>query len=108
MPRQIKSEDLAAKLKAGQPAFIVDVREGWEREIARIPDQLFVPLDDLPARAAEIAPPQGVPVVLYCHAGVRSFQAAAFLEQQGLKEVYSLLGGIDDWSVSVDPSVPRY
>jgi rhodanese-related sulfurtransferase len=108
MPRQIKSEDLAAKLKAGEPVFIVDVREAWEREIASLPDQLHVPLDELPARAAEIAPPKGAPVVLYCHAGVRSFQAAAFLEQRGLQEVYSLLGGIDDWAVFVDPRVPRY
>ncbi len=109
MPREIDARELAELAKAGTPLLLVDVREDWEREIARIPGDVHVPLDQVPARAAELAPPEGGLLVLYCHAGVRSWQAAAWLEEaRGLKGVASLAGGIDAWSWLVDAGVPRY
>ena len=56
----------------------------------------------------ELAPPPGALVVAYCHHGVRSLSAAAYLQAQGLSDVVSLAGGIDAWSLRVDPKVPRY
>ncbi|HYE99737.1 MAG TPA: rhodanese-like domain-containing protein [Planctomycetota bacterium] len=109
MPREISAPELAAKLRSGSPPLLVDIREPWEREIARLPGDRHVPLDELPRRAAELKPPEGASLVLYCHAGVRSWMAAEYLEhQEGLKDVVSLGGGIDAWSCLVDPAVPRY
>jgi len=55
-----------------------------------------------------IAAPAGASVVVYCHHGIRSQSAAAFLERSGFSDVSSLTGGIDAWSCEVDPTVPRY
>jgi rhodanese-related sulfurtransferase len=108
MPREMTALDLAARLREGKPVVLVDVREDWERQIAHLPQDLHVPLHSLVARAGEIVPPAGGEVVIYCHAGVRSWMAAQYLEHIGLKDVISLAGGIDAWSVEVDSSLPRY
>lgn len=109
MPREISASDLAARLRDGRPTLLIDVREDWEREIARLQADIHVPLNLLPQVAVDLAVPEGAEVVVYCHAGVRSWMAAGFLEQQaGMKDVASLAGGIDAWSVEVDPAVPRY
>ncbi len=63
MPREIRSEELAARLKEGKPVVLVDVRDAWEREICALPGSLHIPLEELPARAGEI--PEGAPLVLY-------------------------------------------
>ena len=108
MPRELTATELAARLRGGAPLLLVDVREDWERAIAHLPNDTHVPLHGLVARAAEIVPPAGGEVVIYCHAGVRSWMAAQYLEHVGLKDVLSLAGGIDAWSVEVDPAVARY
>ena len=109
MPRELSAADLAERLRAGRPVLLLDVREDWEREIAHLPGDLHVPLNTLPQVAGDLAVPAGAEVVVYCHAGVRSWMAAGFLEQQaGMKDVASLAGGIDAWSVEVDPALPRY
>lgn len=108
MPREIGASDLAERLRSGKPVLLVDVREDWEREIGRLPNDVHVPMDQIPARAGDLAPPPGTDVVVYCHAGVRSWMAAQYLEHVGLKDVLSLAGGIDAWSVEVDPNVARY
>jgi rhodanese-related sulfurtransferase len=56
----------------------------------------------------EVQPPEGALVVVYCHHGVRSLRGAAVLAQAGHENVASLAGGIDDWSLTIDPTVPRY
>ena len=109
MPSEIAADDLAARLREGKPILLIDVREDWEREVARIPGDVHVPLRDLPGRAEGLSVPEGASVVVYCHAGVRSWMAAGYLEQaRGWRDVASLAGGIDAWSLLVDPSVPRY
>src|SRR5687767_13625740 len=108
MPREISATELAGRLREGKPVLLVDVREDWEREIAHLPGDLHVPLHSLVARAGEIATPPGGEVVVYCHAGVRSWMAAQYLEHVGLKDALSLAGGIDAWSVEVDATLPRY
>ena len=107
MAEEITVRDLAERLKAKKPVLIVDVREDWEREICRIPGDVHIALNTLPARVAEFRAPEGGEIVVYCHGGVRSLMAAGFLEQQGVPGVLSLAGGIDAWS-DIDPAVPRY
>jgi rhodanese-related sulfurtransferase len=85
---------------------LLDVREPWEYERARIEGSRLVPMREVPARVAEID--EDREVVAICHHGGRSMQVAMFLERQGFKRVHNLQGGIDAWSRTVDPSVPTY
>jgi adenylyltransferase/sulfurtransferase len=108
MVRQISVQQLANKLATGEAVCLVDVRQPWEHDTAALPGSQLVPLDQLTLRAADIRPARGVPVVVYCHHGIRSLSAAVLLEHLGFPEVASLAGGIDAWSLSIDPKVPRY
>ena len=85
---------------------LLDVREPWEYERARIDGSRLVPMREVPARVAEIDDDKEV--VAICHHGGRSMQVAMFLERQGFRRVHNLMGGIDAWSRTVDPSVPTY
>lgn len=88
-----------------QPVLL-DVREPWEYQAARIAGSQLVPMREVPARLAEIDGDQEV--VAICHHGGRSLQVTMFLEKQGFKRVHNLVGGIDAWSRTVDPAVPVY
>jgi adenylyltransferase/sulfurtransferase len=109
MPRQINVQDLAARLASGERVYLVDVRQPWEHDTAALPrTDLLLPLDQLIDRHDEVTPPAGALVVTYCHHGIRSLNAAALLERAGLADVASLAGGIDRWSIEIDPTIPRY
>jgi rhodanese-related sulfurtransferase len=99
-------QELARRRAAGESFVLIDIREPWEREVARIPGDRHIPMEEIPARRGEI--PRDRPVVVYCHAGVRSCAVAGFLEESGWGNVVSLSGGIDAWSCEVDPKVERY
>jgi rhodanese-related sulfurtransferase len=99
---------LAERLAAGEPVYLLDVRQPWENALAALPGSRLIPLDQLAARAGEVRPPEDALVVVYCHHGIRSRAGAAILERFGMKDVVSLAGGIDAWSAGVDPQIPRY
>jgi len=106
--RQIDVRQLAAKLQANEPVYLLDVRQPWEHETAALPGSTLIPLGELPRRAAEVKPPPGALLVVYCHHGVRSLSAAVLLQRLGFRDVVSLAGGIEAWSALIDPKVPRY
>jgi adenylyltransferase/sulfurtransferase len=108
MVTEINVQELARRLTAGESIHLLDVRQPWEHDLAALPGSQLVPLGELPARVAEVAPAPGALLVVYCHHGIRSLHAAHFLEQAGFAEVASLAGGIDAWSLRVDPNMPRY
>ena len=108
MIQQIHPTDVKALIDAGSPVLLVDVRQPEEHAFCALPGSLLVPLGELRARAGEIEPPADALVVVYCHHGVRSLSGAALLKQAGVNNVASMAGGIDLWSLSVDPAVPRY
>jgi rhodanese-related sulfurtransferase len=108
MPREIAPRELAARLAAGEPTYLLDVRQAWEHARVALPGSRLVPLDQLGARLADLHPPVGALVVTYCHHGVRSLDAAGLLIARGWRDVVSLAGGIDAWSCDVDPALPRY
>jgi adenylyltransferase/sulfurtransferase len=108
MAQEISPRELAMQLENGQPIRLVDVRQAWENQLAKLADSVHIPLNELPARAGEIPREPGVLLVVYCHHGVRSLSAAGFLERLGYLHVRSLAGGIDAWSCEVDPTVARY
>jgi adenylyltransferase/sulfurtransferase len=97
-----------AKLAAGEAVYLLDVRNPDEYAFCRIGESPLVPLPELAHRIDEVIPPAGALVVVYCHHGVRSLSGAAILQQGGFENVASMRGGIDAWSLAVDPSVPRY
>jgi rhodanese-related sulfurtransferase len=104
---EVDAPDLAAAMVADDPPLLVDVRTDAERSVAAIQPSLHIGLDRFVERApAEI--PKQRDVVVYCHVGARSAQAAIWLKANGWPRVRSLAGGIDAWSEQVDPDVPRY
>ncbi len=108
MIQRIGVAELKNMLRSGDSVYLLDVRQPFEHEIAALPGSVLIPLDQLAERAHEVQPPAGALTVVYCHHGVRSQHAAAFLVQRGVVDVASLDGGIDAWSLRVDSSVPRY
>jgi rhodanese-related sulfurtransferase len=105
---QINATELAAWLADArrEKPVLLDVREPWEFQTARIEGSQHIPMRELPARVAEID--AGREVVAICHHGGRSMQVAMFLEKNGFSKVHNLQGGVDAWSRSVDPAVPIY
>jgi len=108
MIQQIRVQELAAKVQAGEPICLVDVRQPWEHDIAALANSTLIPLNELPSRAGELQPAEEALIVVYCHHGIRSLSGAALLQQLGFPRVVSLAGGIDAWSLLVDPAMPRY
>jgi len=105
---QITPEQLAAWLadaKREKPVLL-DVREPWEWQTARIDGSQHIPMREIPARAGELD--KGREVVAICHHGGRSQQVAMFLEKNGFSKVHNLQGGVDAWSRTVNPAVPTY
>src|SRR3954447_15597092 len=97
--KQISPRELADRLARGEQVYLLDVRQPAEHALAALPDSKLIPLNELRDRLGEAQPPaEGVPVVVYCHHGVRSQHGAFFLAQSGFADVYSLAGGIDAWS----------
>src|ERR1044072_3861624 len=108
MPQEIAPRELARRLINGHAVRLIDVRQPWENEKASLPDSILIPLNELPQRTEEVGRDTDAFVVVYCHHGIRSLSAVAYLERLGLQNVYSLAGGIDAWSCEVDPAIPRY
>jgi rhodanese-related sulfurtransferase len=108
MIRQINVKQLADMLAKGETVHLVDVRQVWEHDTAALPNSQLIPLDQLTLRAADIQPDGDALVVVYCHHGIRSQSGAALLQHLGFTNVASLAGGIDAWSLNIDPAVPRY
>jgi rhodanese-related sulfurtransferase len=73
-----------------------------------LPGSTLLPLSELAERLEDIAEWKADDVVVYCHHGIRSAHAIAFLRGQGFTKLANLTGGIDRWSSEVDPCVPRY
>ena len=102
---QITAEQLKQRLDKGEKPFLLDVREPWEYKAANIGGTL-IPMREITKRFAELD--KNGEIVVYCHHGGRSDRVVEFLYEKGFKNVKNLIGGIDAWSVKVDPKVPRY
>jgi len=103
---EVSPTDAASLLRENKARFI-DVREPWEVATAHIEGAVTIPMGDVPSRAhQELDPDERL--VVFCHAGVRSMNVTVWLRNQGFELVQSLRGGIDAWSVEVDPKITRY
>jgi sulfur-carrier protein adenylyltransferase/sulfurtransferase len=102
----ISVRELKAKMDYKEGLTLIDVREPYEYEIARIEGARLIPLGELETHVSEL--PRSGMLILQCHSGSRSEQAVQILQEAGFENAVNLAGGIDAWSVEVDPAVPRY
>ena len=108
MDYEIAPEELRVLLEAKSDIVVLDVREPWECEAARIENSKCIPMGDIPARFNQELDPEKH-IVVICHHGVRSMSVTVWLRrQQGFEKVQSLRGGIDRWARQIDPKVPLY
>jgi molybdopterin/thiamine biosynthesis adenylyltransferase/rhodanese-related sulfurtransferase len=105
---EISAIDLQARRARREEHLLLDVRERGEYETARIDGSILVPLSELEERVEELAAWRERSVVVQCHRGGRSMLACNILVKCGFQQVENLVGGIEAWSLTVDPSVPRY
>lgn len=108
MVQEVTAGELDEMRRRGGELLLLDVRDPIENATARIEGARLVPLGALEARLGELAEWKSKPVVIHCHYGGRSARACLLLQQHGFEKVQNLRGGIDAWSQTVDPSVPRY
>lgn len=103
--RNLSAADADAQTRHGR-VTLVDVRPPEEREIAAV----AVAYSALEGGGLErlLALPKDTPLAFLCHHGGRSAQAASYFAQQGFTDVYNVVGGIEAWSLTVDPAIPRY
>jgi len=107
MDYEITAEEVKGKLDAGESFTLLDVREPWEFETAKISSAKLMPMGEVPSRAHQELDPEDH-IVVVCHHGVRSMNVTVWLRQQGFEKAQSLRGGIDAWSRRVDGKVPLY
>ena len=111
-PQPIRARDLQERLERGEAIQLVDVREDTELELARLPHAVVhLPLGRSNEWIGQLNQllDRDRPVAVLCHAGVRSWHLGCWLMQEhGFGAVWNVQGGIDAWSVEVDPAVPRY
>ncbi|HUG92719.1 MAG TPA: rhodanese-like domain-containing protein [Planctomycetaceae bacterium] len=106
-PLEVDCPTLKARLDAGE-TLLLDCREPDEHDLVRIAGSRLIPMSELADRVGELEPFRGQPIVVHCHHGGRSLRVAHWLAQQGFADVTSLAGGIDQWALEIDPSLPRY
>jgi adenylyltransferase/sulfurtransferase len=103
---EISPQDLKARLDRNEPPLLLDVRQEWETRLARLPNAVHIPIEEIEVRVEELDREDDI--VVYCHQGVRSAAVAEYLRSLGFKSVRNLSGGLDLWARTVDPSMRRY
>lgn len=101
----ITVSELKKKMDEGEPFILIDVREPHEFELSNLGGRL-IPLGTLPSSLEDLAEFKEEEIIIHCKSGGRSGQAAAYMRQQGFKNVRNLLGGILDWKNKIDSSLP--
>lgn len=109
LPLEIAPQDVQGRLQAGEKLALIDVREPHEFQQARIEGAELVPMRSVPAELTRLeAQADAAPLIVFCHHGVRSLNVVHWLREQGVAACQSMAGGIDRWSLEIDPSIPRY
>jgi len=103
---EISVAELHRRRQAGESFLLIDVREQWEYDTCRIDGSKLIPMRMIPSNLQALDVDEDV--ICYCHHGMRSLDVAAWLRSQGIENAQSLAGGIDRWSLEIDPTVPRY
>jgi rhodanese-related sulfurtransferase len=107
LPFEILPAEVKRRIDAGEEFSLIDVREPQEYQICRIDGATLIPMRDISQQFDRLEE-AAMPLIVFCHHGVRSLTVVGWLREQGLPECLSMAGGIDAWSREVDPTVPRY
>ncbi len=102
----ISPNELKSRLDKGDKLVLLDVREQWEYDLAKLAGSILIPLGTLPQSMGKLS--RDAEIIAICHHGMRSADATNFLLQQGFANVKNLVGGIDAWSTQIDGTVARY
>jgi rhodanese-related sulfurtransferase len=111
---EITVQELALKMKKGEKFVILDVREIWETNLARVDDEraIILPMSQIARERKDAFPPAlrdpQAEIVVMCHHGIRSADVTMWMRQQGWQKVFSLAGGIAAYAEQVDQSVGLY
>ena len=109
LPLEASPQDIQRRIDAGEPLTLIDVREPGEFAITRIAGATLIPMRNIPASLQQLeGKADETTLIVFCHHGVRSLNVVNWLREQGVSACQSMSGGIEAWSVLVDPSVPRY
>ncbi len=106
--RGVSAFEVQVRRKRGEDFLLLDVRDRDEYDRARLEGSTLIPVGELGDRLDEIAEHRSGPVVVHCHHGPRSRRACELLIENGFTQVEEMAGGIEAWSLTVDPDVPRY
>ena len=108
-PLEVDSREVKRRLDSGEKLHLIDVREPHEFAQAKIEGATLISMRSVPGELQDLeARADEGPLIVYCHHGVRSLNVVHWLREQGVGACQSMAGGIDAWSLTVDPSVPRY
>ncbi len=109
LPIEVPPQEVRRRLDSGEKLILIDVREPSEFAQASIPNAELVPMRTVPAELSRLDAHTDVgTLIVFCHHGVRSLNVVNWLREQGVDACQSMAGGIDRWSLVIDPSVPRY
>jgi rhodanese-related sulfurtransferase len=108
LPLEIDVEAVADLQRSEEAFLLLDCREPDEHAIARLPGAVLVPMGEIPERLQELEAYRSGRVVVHCHHGGRSLRVTRFLREKGFQAAQNMVGGIESWSLRIDPSVPRY
>lgn len=108
LPLETDCQTVKRKLDARGDFLLLDCREADEHQTVAISGAILLPMSELMTRVGELEPYRNSKIVVHCHHGGRSLKVTNWLRQQGFPNVQSLAGGIDQWAVEIDPSLPRY
>ncbi|MBI4268898.1 MAG: sulfurtransferase [Candidatus Rokubacteria bacterium] len=103
---EIRPEELKTRLEGRDRPLLLDVRQDWETKLCRLENAIHIPIEEIEVRVEELDPESEI--VVYCHQGVRSAAVADYLRQLGFKNVRNLVGGLEHWARTVDPTMRRY
>jgi rhodanese-related sulfurtransferase len=109
VPLETTPQEIQRRLQSGEKLALIDVREPAEFQLARIAGAELIPMRAVPAELSRLDAQAGdTPLIVFCHHGVRSLNVVHWLREHGVDACQSMAGGIDRWSLEIDPSIPRY
>jgi rhodanese-related sulfurtransferase len=106
VPEDLSPTEFVSRRDGGELWQLLDVREPWEVEIAGIENSIKIPMAEVAQRHSELNP--DLPLAVLCHSGGRSARVAAYLAERGFTRIANIRGGIDAWSLEIDPTLARY
>ena len=104
--KEMSVQELKAKLDAKDDFVLIDIREPHELEISKLDEAMHIPMRDMPDEMEDMDTDREY--VILCRTGSRSYRMVQYMMEEGFTNVYSLLGGINDWASKIDPSMQQY